>query len=198
MLSRDTAESTLPLRSRALAALLLVGATLLLPLVGCSTAPKGEDQAAFMGRANASKSWFVRNVDGLDSQVAAAPAYIIFPDVSQWGILIGGGNFGRGALMEDGQHTGWAAVNRGSVGLQAGVQGYRMLLVLQNESTVRKFKANQWAGSVEATAVAAESGGTVAAPFKNGVAVYTGGHSGLMAGASVGLEYIRYQPFGAD
>jgi lipid-binding SYLF domain-containing protein len=197
MLSRRT-DTVLTLRARAIAALLLLGTSLLLPLGGCSTAPKAEDQAAFMGRARASQGWFVRNVDGLGDQVAAAPAYIIFPDVAQWGILIGGGNFGRGALMEHGKHTGWAAVNRGSVGLQAGVQGYRMLMVLQDETTLRQFKANQWSGSAEATGVIAEAGGTVAAPFKNGVAVYTGGHAGLMAGASVGLEYVRYQPFGVD
>ena len=64
--------------------------------------------------------------------------------------LIGGGTAGRGALYTpDGRQIGWAAINIGSVGLQAGVQGFRMLMVLEDETALQHFKANLLTGSVE-------------------------------------------------
>ena len=40
---------------------------------------------------------------------------------------------------------------------------------------------------------AADAGKAGAASFTNGVAVYQGAQTGLMAGASVGLDYMRYE-----
>ena len=49
--------------------------------------------------------------------------------------------FGRGALYNpDGKQIGWAAINITSVGLQAGVQGFRMLMVLENQHVLQEFK----------------------------------------------------------
>ena len=177
--------------------LVIVGGMMFTSMTGCSTAPKAEDQASFMGRADASADWFTQNVPGLQIQIDNAEAYIIFPDVAQWGIIFAGGQFGRGALMESGLHTGWGAVNTGSIGLQAGVQGFRMLIVLQDEATLMDFKANKWTGSAQAVAVGGEAGGGATAPFSKGMAVYTGANSGLMAGVNIGLHYIHYKPLDA-
>ncbi len=164
-------------------------------LVGCSTAPKSRDETAFLDRTESTTRWFEANVDGLAEQIARSEAYVIFPDVAQWGILIGGGAFGRGALYEsDGKHIGWAAVNTGSIGLQAGVQGFRMLMVIEDAQTLNRFRANQLSGSMSGVAVLAESGGSATAPFKDGVVIYQGANSGLMAGINIGLDYIRHQP----
>lgn len=164
-------------------------------LVGCSTAPKSRDEAAFLDRTESTTRWFKANVDGLAEQIDRSEAYVIFPDVAQWGILIGGGAFGRGALYEsDGDHIGWAAVNTGSIGLQAGVQGFRMLMVIEDAQTLNRFRANQLSGSMSGVAVLAEAGGSGTAPFKNGVVIYQGANAGLMAGINIGLDYIRHEP----
>ncbi|MHC5024638.1 MAG: YSC84-related protein, partial [Planctomycetota bacterium] len=160
-----------------------------------STAPKAENREAFESEAKAAEAWFVRNVSGLREQMDNAAAYIVFPSVGQYGIIFMGGKFGRGSLNRpDGTRIGWAAVNTASIGLQAGVQGFKMMLVLQDEATLQKFMANQLSGGVSAVAVAGEAGGSTAAQFQNGVAMYQGASTGLMAGVNIGLDYIRYEP----
>jgi lipid-binding SYLF domain-containing protein len=174
------------------AALCLVSLTL---LGACSTAPKSENQADFMARARSSTEQFERSVPGLADQIKNSAGYIIFPDVSQFGIIFAGMTSGRGALCKpDGTQIGWAALNTGQIGLLAGVQGFRMLVVIQDEPTLKKFMDNQLSGSASGTAVAGEAGGSGLARFQNGVAVYQGANRGLMAGVDIGLDYIRYKP----
>jgi hypothetical protein len=69
-----------------------------------------------------------------------------------------------------------------------------MLLVFENEATLERYKQNQLSGSVSGVAVVAESGASGKAPFQNGVAVYQGASTGLMAGVNVGLDVIKYEP----
>ena len=118
-------------------------------LGGCSTAPKGQDKATFLERADSTSRSFQRSFFGLREQIKHSAGYIVFPDVAQWGIVFTGGTFGRGALYSpDGKLLGWSAINVGSIGLQAGVQGFRMLMVLENQQTLNDFKANKLTGSV--------------------------------------------------
>ena len=161
---------------------------------GCSTAPKSEDRASVISRSQSTTTWFKSNVNGLTSQIKNSAGYIVLPDVGQWGALIGGGTFGRGVLYKpDGTQIGWASINAASVGLQAGVQGFRMLIVIENQDELRNFMVGKWNGQAGAVAVLGDGGGSGAAPFQNGIAIYQGANSGLMAGVSVGLNNIRYE-----
>ena len=94
----------------------------------------------------------------------------------------------------NGQQVGWAYINTVSAGLQLGAQGFKMLVVFEDQATMQQFEQNKLTGNVSGVIVAAESGGSGKASFTNGVAIYQGGNTGLMAGASVGLDYIRYEP----
>lgn len=168
-------------------------------LAGCSTAPKASEQAQFLDKAKSTTKWFEGKVTGLPRQLDQTAGFVIFPDVVQWGILISGGKFGRGAVCKaDGTQIGWAAVNVGSVGLQAGVQGFKMLLVMQDQATVDKFMKNQLTGTASGVLVAVETGASASNNFQNGVVLYEGANKGLMAGVNVGLNYMRYEPFKAD
>jgi lipid-binding SYLF domain-containing protein len=167
-------------------------------LGSCATAPKTEKQADFLARSDSTRVWFEQNVTGLRRQIDNSAGYVVFPDIAQWGILIGGGRFGRGEVCEpDGTQIGWAAINVGSVGLQAGVRGFRMVMVLQDETAMNAFKNNALAGSVSGVLVGGESGGSGVSQFRNGVAIYEGASSGLMAGVNIGLDVIRFQPLDA-
>lgn len=182
-------------RIRSAAVLSLAVASFSAMLPACSTAPKHEDRDAVVARADSTLDWFKKNVKGLDAQVKQSAAYIVFPDVAQWGIIFGGGTWGRGAIFRpNGRQFGWTAINNGSVGLQAGVQGFRMVMVLENEAEVREFMSGKWNGTAAGVAVLAESGGSESAPFQGGVVVYQGANSGLMAGVNIGLSYVRYEP----
>ncbi len=174
---------------------LLIAGFALLFASGCSTSPAPRDTQSFISESDAAMAWFHSNVWGLDEQIEAAEAYIIFPKVGQFGIIFGGGKFGRGMLNNsDGSQIGWAAVNTGSIGLQAGVQGFKMLIVIEDQYTLNKFMENQMEGSTNAVAVAGDEGGSALALFDDGIAIYQGANTGLMAGVNIGLDYIRYKP----
>ena len=162
---------------------------------GCSTTPKAEDQGKVLADGREAMDWFANNVSGLDRQLDRSAGYIVYPGVGQYGLLIGGGKFGQGIVYNNaGQQTGWAYLNAASAGLQIGGQGFKMLVVFQNTQTMNEFTENKLTGEVGATIVAADSGTAGAASFTNGVAVYQGAQTGLMAGASIGLDYMRYEP----
>jgi len=172
--------------------LLAIAATL--STVGCSTAPKEKDAATVVRDSRSATSWFTANVDGLRGQLDDSAGYISFPGVGKYGILITGGTFGRGVVYnEKGRQIGWAYTNTVSAGLQLGAQGFKMLVVFEDYATMDQFMQNKLTGNVGATVVAGDASRSRAASFTNGVAIYQGDASGLMAGASVGLEYIRFE-----
>ncbi|MFZ9881698.1 MAG: YSC84-related protein [Phycisphaerales bacterium] len=174
----------------------IAAATMLAPvavLPSCRTAPAPENRETFVLEAAAAKQWFIKNVKGVESQLNSSAAYIVFPSVGQAGLIVGG-SFGRGAVYDkSGKQVGWAVLNKGSIGLQIGAQGFKMLMVLEDDKTFRAFKDDAWRGSVAATAVAAEEGATATAPFREGLAIYVGQQKGLMAGMDVALANIRYK-----
>jgi lipid-binding SYLF domain-containing protein len=162
---------------------------------GCSTAPKMEDRPAFISESQAATKWFTSNVTGLRAQMDDSAGYIIYPGVAQWGILISGGNWGRGMVNRgDDSQIGWASVNNGSLGLQAGVRGFKMLVVFEDQATLEQFKQNKLTGSVSGVAVAGEAGVNSKVSFTNGVAVYQGASTGLIAGINVGFDFMRFEP----
>jgi lipid-binding SYLF domain-containing protein len=168
--------------------LLLFGAT------GCHTAPKAENRPAFISESKAALQWFEDRTPGLTQQVNNSAGYVIYPSVGQWGILFTGGKFGRGMVCKaDGTQIGWGAINTGSLGLQAGVQGFKMLVIFENDPTLDKFRKNELSGSVSGVAIVAETGGSGTAKFDNGVAVYQGANTGLMAGVNIALDYMRFK-----
>jgi lipid-binding SYLF domain-containing protein len=160
----------------------------------CSTAPKAEDRKSFTIEASAAESWFETNVTGFKDQAKSSGGYIIFPDVGQFGIIFGGGTYGRGAVYNvSGEQVGWAALNRASIGLQLGAQSFKMAIIMQDKTTFESFKGGTWQGDVAATAVAARAGAATTAQFDKGVAVYIGDQAGLMAGMSIALSHVAYK-----
>ena len=187
MRSSSSRLMTTPLLAAAIAIFMIINP-------GCSTAPDAKDQSTVISDGQGALRWFDGKVVGLESQLSRSAGYIIYPGIGQYGILIGGGRFGRGVVYNsDNRQIGWAYLNTASAGLQIGVQGFKMLVVFENSATLSQFKENKLTGNVSATAVAADSGTAGTASFTNGVAVYQGAQTGLMAGASVGLDYMRFE-----
>jgi lipid-binding SYLF domain-containing protein len=166
-------------------------------LTGCSTAPRASDQPAVLAASRNATTYFTANVPGLRDQLARSGGYAVFPDITQWGIVYTGGRFGRGAVFDPaGEQIGWAAVSTPSLGLQVGVQGFRMIVVFEDDQRLEEFKEGELSGTVNAVAVAGRGGsGTI--PFDDGLAVYQGANKGLMLGVSVGLDALRYRDIDA-
>ncbi len=187
----------MPNRLHAPIAVLLLMAGFAAATAGCSTKPAAKDKAQVIADSGHATEWFIEHVSGLESQLDRSAGYITYPGIGQYGIIITGGKFGRGVVYDNsGRQIGWAYLNAASAGLQIGAQGFKMMVVFQNDTTMKEFQNNKLTGSVGATAVAADAGSAGSASFTNGVAVYQGAQTGLMAGASVGLDYMRYEALG--
>jgi lipid-binding SYLF domain-containing protein len=168
-------------------------------LSACNVAPKTDDRESFVMEAREGLQYFDRHVTGLRDQIRRSAGYAVFPGAGQWGIIFTGGSFGRGAVFTpEGTQIGWAAENQFNVGLQAGGQGKKILLVFADRDTLEKFKQGLLTGKVEGMAVAADKGTTGTSSFENGVAVYVGQQKGLMAGGMVGMENFRYRALGKE
>lgn len=163
-------------------------------LGACSTAPSKDDRTSFLTEARQGKDYFTKAIPGLNDQLKSSAGYAVFPGIGKWGILFGGGEYGRGAVFApDGTQIGWAAMNNPSIGLQVGGQGMQMIIVFETQKVLEEFKANTMAGSASGTAVGGDSGVTGIAKYTNGVIVYVGAQKGLMAGGSVGLQMFKYK-----
>jgi lipid-binding SYLF domain-containing protein len=168
-------------------------------LSACNVAPKTDDRESFVMEAREGLQFFDKHVTGLRDQIRRSAGYAVFPGAGQWGIIFTGGSFGRGAVFTpEGTQIGWAAENQFNVGLQAGGQGKKILLVFADRDTLEKFKQGLLTGKVEGMAVAADKATTGTSSFENGVAVYVGQQKGLMAGGMVGMENFRYRALGKE
>ena len=167
-------------------------------LSACSVAPKQDDRASFVMEAREGLAYFERHVSGLRAQISGSAGYAVFPGAGQWGIIFTGGSFGRGAVFSsNGTQIGWAAENQFNVGLQAGGQGKKILIVFQNQATLDLFTQGLLTGKVEGMAVAGDKGTAGTSSFQNGLAVYVGAEQGLMAGGMIGMEKFQYRSLDA-
>lgn len=179
--------------------LFLLAVIVLPTLTACNVAPKSDDRATFVQEARDGLRAFERQVPGLRRQIAESAGYAVFPGAGQWGIIFTGGSFGRGAVFTaDGTQIGWAAENQFNVGLQAGGQQNRILIVFADSDTLSKFQAGLLTGGVQGMAVGPDQGTTGTSSFQNGLAVYVGGEQGLMAGGMIGMENFKYRALGAE
>jgi lipid-binding SYLF domain-containing protein len=141
-----------------------------------------------------------------------AYGYAIFPDVGKAGFIVGG-EHGDGKVYEKGKLVGTASVTQLSVGAQAGAKEYAEIIFFQKQVDFEKFKGGEFqlSGDLEATAItlnASASAGTETSSaeasttrnnaatgggYNNGVAVFTIVRGGLLAGASVGGQKIKFK-----
>lgn len=186
------------LTHRSLASMMFAIAFVLTALfaAGCSTSPSVEDKQKLLSESETARMWFESRTTGLREQINNAAAYIVYPNVGQVGVLLVGGKSGKGVVRRpDGTQIGWADINTANIGPQIGAQGFKMLVVFEDEQTLDMFKKNQLRGDANAVAIAGDAGGSAAAIFENGVAVYQGANTGLLASANIGLNLMRFVPF---
>jgi lipid-binding SYLF domain-containing protein len=172
----------------AIALLLLAG------LAGCSVAPPPEDRSDFLTRSIAQSAWFERNTPGLREKLRAAPAYIVFPDAAQWGTLIGGGQWARGAVFTPPRnHVGWVVIDGTSMGVQAGFTTCRMLIIVKDKPTFRALQLDMFRPGMAVAGVVGTGGAVRNPSFEEGFEIFIVDQTGLMAGVGAALQWIRYE-----
>lgn len=141
---------------------------------------------------------FRTHVDDAPELLRDAKAVLVVPDVKKVG-LVGGGEWGKGALRVGGKNVAYYKMRGGSVGLQAGYEEGDLVFVFFTDEALKKFKQeNQFAVEAEAGVTmidknAQKSANTIREQSQ--VAGFAFNEEGLMAGATVkGTKFKRVHP----
>ena len=140
------------------------------------------------------------NVDaGLQNLYATTPAakelskvakgILVFPEILKGGLVVGG-EYGVGALREEGKTQGYYKTVTASYGLQFGVQKFGYALFFMTDSAVEHIKkSSNWEVGVGPSIVVVDAGVArtlTTETAKSDVYAFTFGQAGLMAG--LGLQ----------
>jgi len=165
-------------------------------VAGCTTAPTTEaDRAMLNSEAELAIRKFKLDDPTILRFFETSVGFAIFPSVGKGAIGIGGA-YGKGELFQNGVVVGYCDLTQATIGLQLGGQNYREIIFFETQQALDEFKAERFAVSAQASAVAVKTGAAKTAKYENGVAIFVGGEAGLMAEASVGGQKFNYVPKG--
>src|SRR5690606_14210802 len=120
-----------------------------------------------------------------------AHGYAVF-DTTKGGLIVTGAG-GTGVAMEkDGGEPIFMHLGQAGIGLGAGLENYRLVLMFEDQETFDRFVSGQWDGSISAQASAGEEGEAAEEQFVEGVRAYRLTDRGLMAQADV--SGVRFWP----
>jgi lipid-binding SYLF domain-containing protein len=162
--------------------------------VGSTTAQSSKDKEIIKD-SNDAKAAFIKQDPQMAGTFSKAFGYVIFPNVGKGGLGIGGAS-GHGAAYQNGQLVGMAKMSQVTIGLQAGGQAYREVIFFEKAEPFQRFKENKIEFSAQVSAVAASSGASANAKYKDGVLVFTMQKGGLMYEASLGGQKFKFTPPG--
>lgn len=112
---------------------------LLLVLAALTNLTLAEDTAKEIDHdTNGALSVFYSEVNGGKEYLQKAAGYVVFPDVKEAGFFIGG-KYGEGALRVNDVTKGYYSIAAASVGFQAGVQKYSLIILFTSEEALKKF-----------------------------------------------------------
>ncbi|MDB5354501.1 MAG: hypothetical protein JWN24_954 [Phycisphaerales bacterium] len=170
-------------------------AMLAAPMIGCTTtSPNSPAQRTAMeDEAKAALERMEAQDPGIRDLLSRAYAYVIFPEVGEAAIGIGGAH-GRGYAYQNGQLIGTVTMTQGSVGVQLGGQTYAELIIFQSPQAFDQLKKDVFAFGANASATLVKAGAAAATPFNNGVAVFVLPKGGLMAGVAITGQKFNFTP----
>ena len=137
------------------------------------------------------KQAFIKTDPSMQQQFDNSYAYVIFPNIGKGAAVVGGAG-GHGIAYQKGKAIGSAKMVQATVGAQVGGQAYREVIFFENKEALDRFKDNKVEFSGQVSAVAAKSGASADAKYREGVKVFTEERSGLMAEASLGGQKFTY------
>lgn len=162
-------------------------------ITGYAGAQSSKDKE-IINDSNNAKAAFIKQDPQMARFFNSARGYVIFPNVGKGGLGIGGAA-GNGSVYQGGKLIGMAKMSQVTIGLQLGGQAYREVIFFENAATLQRFKENKVEFSAQVSAVAASSGASANAKYKEGVLVFTMQKGGLMYEASLGGQKFKFNPF---
>lgn len=127
-----------------------------------------------------------------------ATAILVFPSIVKGGLIIGG-QYGEGALREQGKTTGYYRSVALSYGLQAGAQTFGYALFFMNKEALEYLnKSEGWELGVGPTIVVVDKGAATSlttTTAKDDIYAFFFDQRGLMAGLGLqGTKITRIEP----
>ena len=170
---------------------LLIFSSLIISNIALGQTDKDKE---IMVDSDSAKAEFLRTDPDMEKVFASAYGYVMFPNVGKGAIGVGAAS-GNGIVYEQGKMVGSAKMSQVTVGFQVGGQAYRELIFFETKEALDKFKGNAFDLTAQASAVAAKTGASLNAQYKDGIMIYTQQKGGLMYEASVGGQKFKYTPF---
>ena len=131
------------------------------------------------------KQTFIDANQDMSGLFSKAYGYAIFPSIGKGAVGVGGAR-GEGVIFQGGAAQAPATMTQVTVGFQLGGQSYMEAVLFQDKRAYDNFVEGKLKLSAQASAVAVTEGGSVDAPYNDGVAIFTMVKGGLMYEASVG------------
>ena len=113
-------------------------------------------------------------------------------DTTKGGFLVTGAGGTGVAMRKNGSNPVYMHMGSGGVGLGAGLENYKFIVLFENEDVYKRFIDGEWSAGATAQAAAGRDGAAVVGKFNNGVAVYHITDKGLIAQADV--SGVRFWP----
>jgi lipid-binding SYLF domain-containing protein len=162
-------------------------------IVGCDTSTPNSpaQQTAMRDEARAALERMEAQDPSLTNNVNNAVGYVIFPEVGNAAIGIGG-SYGQGYVYQNGHRVGTVKMTEGSVGIQVGGDTYAELIIFNDQKPLNRLMNNSFEFASNAQAMGVKAGAAGAAQFTNGSQVYILGKGGLFAGAAVSGQKFKF------
>lgn len=113
-----------------------------------------------------------------------AYGYAVF-DTTKGGFIVTGAGGTGVAMRKSGSDPVYMHMGAGGVGLGAGLENYKLVVLFENDEVYKDFIDGAWTAGASAQAAAGRDGAAVVAKFVNGVAVYHLTDKGVIAQADV-------------
>lgn len=107
--------------------------------------------------ANMAINSFIDQVNGGDPFLVKAKAFLVFPEVNEGGMMIGG-KYAEGVLRRKRDTLGYYEMMSASIGMQMGAQTYSMIIAFTTDEALDQFLAenDEWETEVNGKIVVAD------------------------------------------
>jgi lipid-binding SYLF domain-containing protein len=133
----------------------------------------------------------VKSSENVSVDMEGVAGYAVFDATKAGLIATGSGGTGIAIDNDSGEET-YMHVGGAGIGLGAGVQNYRLVLVFEDHQDFAQFVDGQWSGSASAQAAAGQEGASEEVQSLEDVMVYRVSDEGLIA--QVDVSGMRFWP----
>ena len=167
---------------------LLSGAFVALSLVLATTGAVAADAAQIGAESQAALKALYAKTPAAQALGEKAKAILVFPNVKKAGLGVGG-QYGEGALIQNGAVVGYFSTAGASFGLQAGVEKFSYAMFFMTDEIIQEFKTSKgFEVGVGPDIVIIDEGRAknfTTATIQEDIYAFIFGQKGLMAGLGI-------------